>query len=431
MLISFSVSNCRSFLDEVTFSLTPATLRQHPEHVIKTSATCEALRMALLFGANASGKSNLLHALALAVRSVLDNTCTRLADSQFRLPGCANREMSFSFVFAKTHKYCYSFTTDGATVLSETLEWHKVRGEREVLFARTGERVRCSKALSSDWYSWRTLEPHMFWLRKLEEDGIRGQAITGQKLILEALDFLHSFCFLNTLPMLGIQHMQPFFLEGTGFREFLRDLLHKADVGISDIVLEELPQAETDRILSIPKQAGTRVVRIVQYTSNPARYLYFSRKTPEEPFVGHEVKTKHGETSFPLNLESDGTKRLFELSAVLWQMMHQDLILVADEIDAFLHPILTRGLLEALFKHAHETSQAILTTHCTSLLSTDLLRSDEVWMTEKRYDGSTDLYPLVRFMPRADKRLERGYLNGVYGAVPAPGDFFDANGETE
>lgn len=433
MLLSFSVKNCRSFSDETLLSMFPAALRsRHIDHVIGRREGVTALRMAVLFGANGSGKSNLLYAMTLAVRAVQTNTCAVLADSQFRLSDVPRAEMVFSFVFAGSKKYAYDFTTDGRTVLSETLRWLKNRGDAEMIFERTKEgKIKLGKVLCSDWYGWRTLEPHMFWLRKLEEDGIRKQRLAGRSHILEALDFLGSFQFLNTAHRMP--RLEPFFMEGSGFREFLRDFLHKADVGITDVIAEQLPEEETLRMLSQdPPPKGFTVMQAARYFHNGPRYLYFKRERAESPMVGYDLKTMHGKVAFPLALESDGTKRLFELAAVLWMMMHKQVILVADEIDAYLHPLLAKALLASIFQHAFSTSQAIFTTHCTTLITTDLFRPDEIWMIEKQRDGSSKVYSLSDYMPRADKRLERGYLAGIYGAVPIPGDFFAHNeGEAE
>lgn len=451
MLLSFSIQNCLSFFEEATLDLSPTpSLSRHREHVLGTRDT-RAMRLALLFGSNGAGKTSLLKSLSLAIHAVLTNTCEPFAETRFRLSDEALPTKA-TFLFSAEHsKYRYAFETDGHIVLSEVLIWELSDGEERLVFSRNAqgkvtlgaplagrasEGKEASEADSlAEWYKWRTLEPSRFWIRKVEEDGLRRQNVPGKHHLLAALDFLRSFVFISGSETAVFGPPQGFFLDGAGFPEFLRKLLHWADVGISDVVQEPLTPNETQQLiqryavpapppnLSLPSNCLVCDLRT-------RRYLTFSKEASDKPIVAYDLKGVHNGVPFPFKDESAGTCRLVNLSAALWLSMHREIVLVADEFDAFLHPLLAKRLLGELLAHVHGRTQLLLATHCTALLTNELIRPDEVCMVEKRGSGATDLYPLARFMPRADKRLEKGYLAGVYGAVPTPGNLFQGE-ETE
>ena len=116
--------------------------------------------------------------------------------------------------------------------------------------------------------------------------------------------------------------------------------------------------------------------------------------------------------------ESDGTIRILEYSVFLYSLFTEEQTWVVDEIDRCLHPFLTRFVATEALNHPNCKSQIVMTTHDVTILSQDIWRTDEVWFTEKRPDGSTDLYSLYQFKPRFDVDLEKRYREGRWGAVP-------------
>lgn len=447
MLLSFSIQNCYSFLEEATLDLAPTPrLSWHRDHVLGKRGA-RAMRLALLFGTNGAGKTNLLRALALAIRAVLGNSCEVFAENRFLLAEDAlPTKATFRFL-AEHHVYRYTFETDGHVVLSETLHLEHTKGTTTLVFSRDTNgkiaigdpllgRTRASDEVlanpqrsGAEWYRWRTLEPSRFWLQKLEEDGLRGIDVPGRAHLLAVLDFLRGFVFLSGSENDIFGAPQYLFANGEGFRDFLKDLLHWADIGISDVIQEELAPNETQRLMAkyeVPTPSPncpTPNVFLVCDLANK-RYLSFRQKMSGEPLVAYELKGVHNGLAFPLRKESAGTLRLLNLSSAIWMAMQQEKVFVVDEFDAFLHPLLAKHLLGELAKHMKGHAQLLMASHCVTLLTTELLRPDEVWMVEKRGSGASDLYSLARFMPRSDKRLEKGYLAGLYGAVPSPGEFF-------
>jgi hypothetical protein len=131
--------------------------------------------------------------------------------------------------------------------------------------------------------------------------------------------------------------------------------------------------------------------------------------------------TEHGKAVFDLMDESGGTRNLLFLAGPILDILNQGLTLVVDELDTSLHTLLVQALVRLFHRPEVNTggAQLVFTTHDTSLLDAyGLFRRDQVWFVEKRPDQSSSLYPLLDFSPRKHEALERGYLQGRYGALP-------------
>jgi len=130
--------------------------------------------------------------------------------------------------------------------------------------------------------------------------------------------------------------------------------------------------------------------------------------------------------SLPIQEESDGTRRFFELSGPWVQAAVAGMTVFIDELEASLHPLLVRQLIE-LMQHPKAGAQLIFATHDTTLLDPELFRRDQIWFTEKDEYGSTHLYPLSDYKPRKGEAMQKGYLSGRYGAIPII-EAFELNG---
>jgi len=123
----------------------------------------------------------------------------------------------------------------------------------------------------------------------------------------------------------------------------------------------------------------------------------------------------------PFDQESEGTKTLFSLAGPILVALHGGGVLVVDELDRSLHTQLAKRIVTMFNDPATNpnNAQLVFNTHDTNLLDTDVLRRDQIWFTEKGSDGATRLFPLTDFRARKYENLERGYLQGRYGAVPS------------
>jgi len=130
--------------------------------------------------------------------------------------------------------------------------------------------------------------------------------------------------------------------------------------------------------------------------------------------------TENGSATFEFEDESGGTQKLFALAGPLFDILKNGSVLIVDELDRGLHPLLIRQLV-TLFQNPESNAhgaQLLFTAHETSLLDPDLLRRDQIWFTEKNAEQASTLFPLTEFTPRKNEAFESRYLSGRYGAVP-------------
>lgn len=428
MLIQATFENILSFDKPTTFSMVAGKItKQHKDHVRKIDGT-PVLRGAILYGANAAGKSNLIKALSLFCTMFLSNDCTLLRGKAFQLGAKPNPDSIFDILFRWLNQtFRYHVKTDGETIKEESLCTF-ANGVETVLFGRSGNDIRPGEPLDSDWYRWRTVQGKSLYLSKLISDGLEenANAIPNSDLVLAAVA--------------GLRAIQPFVLTGLrpgnvpmlapgapeAFKDFLKQLLIGADAGIADVVATPLTSKELSDIplADLLPPIGADLVRA---TGLPHSFAFFwgdryllVRQTPNG-YRGESIRLLHGTKPFPLSAESDGTIRLLEFAPFLLFLTMFPATYLVDEFDRNLHPVLAKHLLELVFKTANPDAQFIVTAHDTTLMTHDLWRTDEIWFAEKRQDGSTDLYSMYNFTPRFDKNLEKGYRQGLYGAVPFPG----------
>jgi hypothetical protein len=405
VLRSFRLGNHRSFRDEQELLLMPAL----------PGDDRPAVPVAAIYGANASGKSNLLDGLAFMTVAVLGSQAFGAGGrSIFRLdPKAAKRPSTFVVeILAEGVRYTYGFAVDDDAVTEEWLYAYPEK-RRRVVFERTGDDLRFGST-SSDLKSKFTA---------LEE------LIRGDVLLL-------SFCSgLELGPLMPVyrwfgQWLWIVRVEGARSSdevenrvgEFLQrdasnnrrllSLLTAADVGIADVTAERV-----DEPLSFQKP---------RFTSRRAASATYR--------LQWRLSFRHSDvdTAFELRDESAGTRNWLGLLPTVLDVLDEGRVLVVDEIDVSLHPMLTAKLV-GLFQDEKTNphgAQLIFTTHDTSLLGTmlgdNVLDRDQIWFVDKNAEGASELYPLTDFKPRKNQNTERRYLAGSYGAVPVLGDFADA-----
>jgi hypothetical protein len=223
----------------------------------------------------------------------------------------------------------------------------------------------------------------------------------GGKIAKNVIEFFNTgYCVISGLNSVGYEGLtERQFLEGGSEREDAQRFFTNLRLGFEEI---EAQVHETEK--------GRRTVDI--FTTHP---VYDAQ--------GNRVSQQH--FSFK-ECESQGTQKLFELAGPLFQVLHKGQLLVMDELDAKMHPLISQHIIR-LFGNERTNprhAQFLFTTHDTNILSSHLLRRDQIWFTEKDDRESTDLYSLMNIVlpdgskPRGDGNLERNYIKGRYGAVP-------------
>lgn len=421
MLVEFRVKNFRSLRDEQVLSLVASKDKTlHDTHTLATGlkAAPHLLRSAVIYGANASGKSNLINSLQY-MRGVVAESATIVQPGQtyavqpFRLDNVSPDEptkFEVTFILDQV-RYQYGFAMTPQRIVSEHLLVYKAFKPQ-----RWFERHFDAKA-GKDVYEFGTglKGPKHLW-----EGATRPNALflsMAAQLNSEALrpvfDWLvRGMVIFNEQEKLNQQVSIQMLKQADG-RKRICNFLTAADISIADI------------------EVSTRQVK-----GHGIKFDLVTGRQETAPFEDKvdELKflhvTEQGKAVFDLGDESSGTRNLLFLAGPVLGILREGLTLLVDELDTSLHPHLVQALVRLFHNPAINTgaAQLIFTTHDTSLLDAyGLFRRDQVWFVEKRKDQSSELYGLLDFSPRKNEALERGYRQGRYGAVPIISDLVEAS----
>ena len=382
MLVNFTVKNYRSFKQERTFSMEASSIKEHKESVI-SEGKYSLLPLAVFYGANSGGKSNFIQAIStmrsMVRRSVRLNEGDALPYDPFALDENSDSQPTlFEIQFIKGGVlYRYGYEYDKTDIISEWL-YEKRFGEKEYeLFMRSRDIIEVSA-------------------KRFPE----GQGLSG--IDSEGYEAFTLRMFLEHLN--GADQAQEFFKTlQLGFTRFS---VKKVDI----------PKEALD---SAPKSIRSQLEKDIATGSFV------------EPITTHNVYDENGlvigERNFHKNqMESEGTKKVIEISGPIFDTLNEGKTLIVDELDAKLHPLLTRNIVLLFMdpeKNRHG-AQLIFATHDTNLLDLDIIRRDQIWFAEKDKVESTDIYSLVEFKDedgkkvRNDRDIKRDYIRGRYGAIP-------------
>ena len=418
MLIDITFTNVFSYDTATTFSMQAGKItKQHRNHVTKICGI-PILRGAIVYGPNAAGKSNFLKAVRLLIEMLQKDSCRMAQGRQFKLSRERKKNINWSLNFAYDDDvFHYEVETDGVTVLKEYLSRFTEKDE-ELMFLRKKLEVRFGDAYKNDpWYGARTFKPECFLISKLYQDGIfeRSDSIQGARSFVCAIRGLRSINVLSTKSSPVAQGIGSL-LQIKDFKMFLTQILHLADLGIDGVVWRKCIGREAREIINFTMDWSDEEhegVRFVNFRGS----LWGVEKNDAKQTV-YELRFVHKGVPMRMAEESEGTIRLFELSVFLYSLKVGQKTWLVDEIDCHMHSFLTYHVLKKIMEMPNVRSQIIVTAHDTTLMDHEIWRTDEVWFAEKRMDGSSDIYSLYQYTPRFDKKLEKGYRQGLYGAIP-------------
>ena len=420
MLINFTCENFLSFKDEKTLSMLTATpVKEFQDENVFQANRYKLLKSAVIYGANASGKSNLLKAMLKMKNLVINSAKNSQKGEPLRMKGfqlCTSTlkaPSKFEIIFlVGDKKYRYGFEADNQEIKSEWL-FCSTKIKEDPLFIREGEAIQVfNKFKDGRGLEERTRENALFL------------SVCAQFNVEIAGDILEWFANFNIISGLQDRLFQGFsenmFLNDDDSKKMITEFIQKADIGIQDINIKRLKV--TDDILppSMPKEMKQSLQEKELSNISTIHNIYNDEGNVE------------GVASFDFeSQESEGSKKYFRLSGPIIDTLKNGKILVIDELDARLHPILTAEIVR-LFNSKETNSnnaQLIIATHDTNLLSAKIFRRDQIWFTEKDYTEATDLYSLVEYKlagrgkVRNDASFEKDYIRGRYGAIPYLDDF--------
>jgi AAA15 family ATPase/GTPase len=407
VLVRFKVENFRSIKEEQELSLVASALSEHSETLVRAEAyDFELLRSAAVYGANASGKSTLFDALAFMQSAVTDSQALWKPDggiprTPFALdPTLATEPSIFAVdLLLDGIRYEYGFVADSERVREEWLYAYP-RGRRQEWFTRDASRggeFVFSRLLSGENRTISALtRPNSLFLSAAAQN--------NHEMLSPVHNWFSQHLLVSENRLRGALAVRVSErCRDADYRSRVYSLLKAADLGISGLELvEDDPAAST-------------LSRFVQ--------TFFA---PFGSGDGIDVRLLHraeggADVALPFSEESAGTRTLFALAGAVVETLSTGGTLVVDELDRSLHPHLEMNIVRMFNDPATNAgnAQLVFNTHDTNLLDTDVLRRDQIWFTEKGDDGATRLFPLTDFRARKYENLQRGYLQGRYGAVPS------------
>lgn len=384
MLLQFSITNHRSIKETAIISMKAAADKTMKEVLISPDGKKELVPVMAIYGANAAGKSNVIHALLLMREMVCGSYAKPLKGAElpyepFAFVDGQTEPTTFEIIYYyESIKYAYGFSFDKDRIISEYL-YHWPNGREALVFSREKDEYEFRESIqeqltlagrtsenrlyltsSNEWNCAQTEKAYL-WFQK----NLRGLIATGVS---------------NESTIDAIRK------GGDGKQRILKEMM-LADLGICNVEL-----------------SGTK----------------------EKPIIStvHQLTDDSGEKkqyTLLLGQESVGTQRFFSRIGLWMDALNSGAVLVVDEIEASMHPLLTRHLIEMIQDQTtnQNHAQLIFTTHDTGLLDLKLLRRDQIWFAEKdEKTMQTDVYALTEFSPRKEENIARGYLQGRYGAIP-------------
>lgn len=418
MLVEFRIANFQSIKTEQVLNLQAVKPKKPTPSLYETGVPSHPflLRSALVYGANASGKTTIVRALQTMQAIVREsasqsNENSRLPITPFLLdPLTAAAPSLFELtILLDGVRYQYGFKATADRVLAEWLLVYE-KNRPQVWFDR-----KADPSGGSDAYEFSTF--------------FKGQKDVWKKATRSNALFLSTATQLNSDQLKGLfnwiveslvvfpdgeisQGYTAAHLDDPAFRDEIIAFMNATDFGIDGIAVER----RRINALGIGKDpiSGKRVPSFAER---------------EVPFPRFRHKTESGSAEFSYEAESRGTQRVFSLSAPILDILAKGCLLIVDELENSLHPLLLKRVIEYFMSPIKNPrgAQLIATTHNTSLLKGPLVARDQVWFTEKDRSLATSLYPLSDFAARTNEAVEKGYLEGRYGALPLFPDDLEAD----
>ena len=413
MLIEFSVENFMSIRDRVTLSLLAGKETENMENVILNEKN-NILKSVAIYGANASGKSNIFKAITAAIILIRTSNSRQVNDKLLNIVAfkfdekSKNEPSKFEFIFEINNtRYVYGFSADINQIYDEYL-YQYLSAKPTTIFERTNvnkyefkkdvsELTKLSKtntpnklflATATAWNYERTKEPFMWFANNIDT-------------------FNSNVDFQN-------QAFDMFENDTSGeLKRFTLNLLKEAEINIDNYEIQKEDLSAEKLALMFPDPIIKNII-----SNNNANFKGVGRNV----FTSHNVNNN----KYILNMseESLGTQNIFFLSPLLMDTLSKGKTIIIDEIEKSLHTSLVRYIIE-LFHNPEvnkNNAQLVFNTHDTNLLKLDIFRRDQIYFVEKDFsNATTDLYSLDEFSVRKNENIEKGYLQGRYGAIPAVG----------
>ena len=444
MLIKFVAKNIYSFNEETEFNLFPNKTQRLTHHKI-TKNNVDFLRMTAIYGANGSGKSNLIKSISLLETLIKDGEIVIDFDEiKFKLND-DNKQIPISLgieFYAKSKIFYYTITFNDGQILNEYLAESKK--DNDILIFERNIENDIQKIVFFDGYA--SNEKNKLFVEVLEEKLLQKNELLisflNSKYPEEFEDVKKAFnWFDETLVIIkpdakpgGIAHILDINEE---LKIFANHLIPSLNTGISKIEIQkekvedffgDVDKKKMKNITdSVKKDQDNLSVLTNKETGEEATLIYENNEVFVKRLVTSHLNNKGNNIDFFVGMESDGTKRLIDYIPALNGILNEDKVYIIDEIERSIHPITIKEIITKISLDKLAKGQLIFSTHESCLLDLEILRSDEIWFAQKDVDGSSKLYSLSDFNIHNTANIENGYLNGRYGGIPFLSNLKDLN----
>lgn len=410
MLILFKVKNYTSFKDEAVLDMRAASYVQHPSHVIKADEKTQLLKVAALYGANASGKSNFISAMFFFEQYIFSQFINKkdnnnfddyeskssLKLEQFELSENINDKSEFEIIFLHNNKqFQFGFECNSNCVFNE---WLYVDDKK--VYEREADKVTYGSQYKNMLATYTKLPESRLYLAVLEyflEEKDRDSFLNDfMSFFTEEFNVFIEILFESTVKgYAGRVMLSKKLVSDENYKKQVEGYLKLIDVGIKRLDIK------TEKTFN--EHSGKKEEKKIVYA---VHNLY----NDEGKIVG--------EKAFVLRQESSGTLRFLTYIQNIINMISNGGVFIVDELSARLHPLLTKLIVDMFCSAQNTKAQLIFTTHDISLLNKDQFRRDEIVFIDKNEKGESTLYSLCDLKVRDDATFNKEYLQGKYGAIP-------------
>lgn len=418
MLLNFKFKNYKSYADTCNFSMIANKDKSHEDNLI-TFGKDRISKSRIIYGANASGKTSFIDALefikvfSMMSNNLVENNRIEIKPYKFRQK-FSSIPSEFSLTFIKNSvKYSYSFSCTFEKVINEKLDVYNSAKPTNI-FTRT----------NTDEYKFNT---DVKQLNEIKTKNTKNKlflltaATWNYEKVKPAVDYiLNDIIVLHDISQ-PTKYNIGYIIENNDleeYKKFCLDFLNNADISISDFEIN----AQKIKELGGQAELMTKLMNVI-VDNDPEQMKKFGNSDVFNIKTIHNINSESNSFLYPLELveESDGTQQLFHFAPSLFYAFKEGKVLLIDEIDRSLHPLLVEYIIKKFYdKNLNKNNaQLICNTHDTNLLNLDLFRRDEIWFTERNNaSASTEMYALSDFSPRKDENIEKAYLLGRYGGIP-------------
>lgn len=430
MILMFSVENWRSFREKVTLNMTATAEKQHSERLpIIDKYRLKVLPTAALYGANGSGKTKFIEALAFFQNLVLNGTknqSQKIPLQRFKLESdYLNKPSKFSIdVLIEGLIYTYEVSLLPEKILEERLTVQNSNTAYDVFTRVDGQPFEYDE----DYFKKEQID----FLNFIAKATRSNQLFLTNAVQLNMEDLRPLYEWFETKLTVITPNSEFIFIQRYAdpndvLSEESTQLMRMLGTGIDHFVTKKQSESNQDFSSTVPKEWLDVVKQGIRHSNDVLRVNDLIVRKENDELIFEKLlavhKNRNGEDIvFLLNEESDGTRRILDLIPAFASLKKgRDVVFVIDELDRSFHTQLLEWLLKYFLDTCNTTTrgQLIFTTHDVNILTQDIFRRDELWGVDKNSDGSSTLYSFRDFKNiRRDKDIRKTYLNGLLGAVP-------------